>query len=436
MGSSIQTSSFLYNWINPELIRQGASKQLIAISKLHFIFITVSILCTPLFYYNSFIEGAIIMAIIIPASMFHLLLMRFSSNTSLITNYFWGVLLMISLALLVFSGGVGSPYGISFFAIGPPAFFVFKEKAALQWVGLTTFLFFAVGLLQIFGIQYQTTASDSLIHYIWIIVFTGNSIMVMLVVLSYSLRNQSNKRKVTMTNKGLQESNEELERFAFIASHDLKSPLRSVINFSNMLDKKYKERFDHKGQQFLGIIHDNAERMEALITDILEFSKTKNHQPKIESIDLNDLVKEIATNIKTANLYPKGQIFYNNLLTISSDETLIKQLLQNLIENGLKYNDSNAPTIHVNTALANQFIEISIKDNGIGMEPQYHERIFEMFQRLHNKDEYNGTGIGLAVCKKIVTTLEGRITVESAIDEGSTFKIFLPNKTQKQHNNK
>ena len=222
-------------------------------------------------------------------------------------------------------------------------------------------------------------------------------------------------------------SNNELEQFAFVASHDLQEPLRSVTSFLQLLEKKYDGVLDEKGKQYLKFAVDGASRMKILINDLLEFSMLVNSQSKLEVTDLNGLVSEIKILLQD-QIANKNVIIESELLpSLHLNKTPIRQVFQNLIANAIKYQKKGInPVIGISCKEKEDDWEFSISDNGIGIPEKYQEKIFVIFQRLNNSSEYSGTGMGLAVTKKIIENHRGRIWVTSEVDKGSTFYFTLP----------
>lgn len=222
-------------------------------------------------------------------------------------------------------------------------------------------------------------------------------------------------------------SNRELEQFAYVASHDLQEPLRMVTSFLTQLEKKYQPRLDEKARQYIYFATDGAKRMRQIILDLLDFSRIGKVNEKAAIVDLNDVVKEAITLNRNLIHETRGHISYGTLPVIESYYAPLLQVVQNLLANALKYRKPDqAPKIRI---LANELEDcwqISVSDNGIGIPAEYHERIFVIFQRLHKREEYSGTGIGLAIVKKIVENLGGKISVESEPDKGSTFHFTVP----------
>lgn len=228
--------------------------------------------------------------------------------------------------------------------------------------------------------------------------------------------------------KELAESNAELERFAYVSSHDLQEPLRMVTSFLQLLEKRYKDKLDNKANEYIHYAVDGAERMKHLILDLLEYSRVNSSKLIVEDVDVNEVVDELMLTYKNFLEETKGIIHSEKLPVIRGNKTQILQLFQNLIGNACKYKSQAPPVIDITFEEENWFYKFKIKDNGIGIDPRFFNKIFIIFQRLHNREEYSGTGIGLAICKKIIDKHGGKIGVTSAPGLGSTFYFTLPRK--------
>jgi PAS domain S-box-containing protein len=224
----------------------------------------------------------------------------------------------------------------------------------------------------------------------------------------------------------LARSNAELERFAYVASHDLQEPLRMVTSYMQLIARRYRGQLDADADEFIGFAVDGANRMKALINDLLAYSRVGTRGKPFAPTDCEEALAYALANLQIAIKESAATVTHDPLPTVLADEQQLVQLLQNLIGNGLKFHSAAPPQIHISASAAEQMWTFAVRDNGIGVEPEYFERIFIVFQRLHGKDEYPGTGIGLAVCKKIVERHNGRIWVESTPGAGSTFYFTLP----------
>ncbi|PWU02857.1 MAG: hybrid sensor histidine kinase/response regulator [Bacteroidetes bacterium] len=242
-----------------------------------------------------------------------------------------------------------------------------------------------------------------------------------------------NRRLVEIIDR-LESANKDLDVFAFMASHDLQEPLRKIQAFSDILQSRYKEILNDDGQKYLKSIQNSAERMQQLINDLLAFSKVSNNENVMTDCNLNEILAEVVKDLENKITERSAKIQADEFPIIPGYSSLLRSLFYNLLENALKYSRRNIETqisirhvtVSSKTAPRQKFCRILIEDNGIGFEQKYAEHIFSMFRRLHPISEFEGTGIGLAICKKIVEKHNGYISAQSQIDQGSTFTITLP----------
>ncbi|MFK7904058.1 MAG: ATP-binding protein [Chitinophagales bacterium] len=254
------------------------------------------------------------------------------------------------------------------------------------------------------------------------------AVIMTLILTSKVLRENYKYNQITIEqNKTLEIQNQELERFTYIASHDLKSPLSNIMGFSDLIEEELKDENYDTALQYLTYIQTSSKRMSYLIEDILEFSKIREgNKENRKNIDLNNVVETVQQSLSQLIESKKAKISYQYLPSYYCNETEITLLFQNLIQNGIKYNTQAEPNIKVWSSQNQDSILLHFKDNGIGIDTKHHYQIFEYFKRLHNQNEYEGTGIGLGLCKKIVLNYDGQINVESTPNQGSTFTITLP----------
>ena len=226
----------------------------------------------------------------------------------------------------------------------------------------------------------------------------------------------------------LSASNAELERFAYIASHDLQEPLRMVSSFLQLLQKRYNGQLDARADQYIHYAVDGAERMKALIMDLLEYSRVGTGKENFTPVDTAVVMKEVGEIFHEKIIAARAEIEFGVLPVITGDKVQMTQLFQNLLSNALKYHSNRPPVIRIGAQEETTQWKFSVADNGIGIDSQFFDKIFIIFQRLHNKTDYGGTGIGLAICKKIVERHGGRIWVESTPQQGSTFYFTIHKK--------
>jgi PAS domain S-box-containing protein len=231
----------------------------------------------------------------------------------------------------------------------------------------------------------------------------------------------------------LKRSNEELSQFAYIASHDLQEPLRMVSSYTQLLAKRYAGQLDSDADVFIGFAVDGATRMQRLIQDLLAFSRVGTNKIDLARISSQQALDQALINLSGAIEDSGAVITSDELPTVRADQMQLVQLFQNLVGNAIKYHNEGVPRVHV-SAVPNkdEKWDFSIKDNGLGIEPEYFERIFGMFQRLHTREQFSGTGIGLAICKKIVDRHGGSISVASSPGEGSVFSFSLGEHTHER----
>ena len=230
----------------------------------------------------------------------------------------------------------------------------------------------------------------------------------------------------------LKRSNDELQQFAYIASHDLQEPLRMVASYIQLLAKRYKGRLDSDADEFIAYAVDGSNRMRGLIQDLLAYSSAGTNGTALREISSENALKEALTNLRATIEESGAVVTHDSLPTITTDDTQLARVFQNLVGNAIKYRSAEVPRVQISaTKNGDKEWIFSVRDNGLGIDPQYFERIFILFQRLHGQKEFKGTGIGLAICRKIVERLGGRIWVESQPKKGSTFYFALPERNGK-----
>ncbi|WP_254531695.1 sensor histidine kinase [Natrinema gelatinilyticum] len=224
----------------------------------------------------------------------------------------------------------------------------------------------------------------------------------------------------------LEESNRSLEQFAYAASHDLQEPLRMVSSYLQLIEQRYEEELDDDGEEFLAYAVDGADRMRDMIDGLLEYSRVDTAGDPLEPTDLNAVLEDVLADLQVRVDEQDARISVDELPRVEGDADQLRQLFQNLLANAIKYSGDDRPRVHVSAERDGTSWLVSVDDDGVGIDPEDQDRIFDVFQRLHSREERSGTGIGLALCKRIVKRHDGRIWVDSEPDEGSTFTVALP----------
>jgi PAS domain S-box-containing protein len=281
-----------------------------------------------------------------------------------------------------------------------------------------------------YDIEYRSLWPDGSVH--WLAAkgrgyydATGKDVRLEGVVLDISERKRA-EEALRRAVADLKRSNEELQQFAYVASHDLQEPLRAVASFTQLLSERYKGRLDKNADEFIAFAVDGAHRMQALINDLLSYSRLETRGKPPEPTDSHDALGQALANLGTAIRESGALVTNDDLPLVKADEGQLVQLFQNLVGNAIKFRGQEPPRVHVSAVSQGREWLFSVRDNGIGIAKEYHERIFSIFQRLHSREEYPGTGIGLALCKRIVERHGGTIRVESGPGSGSTFFFTLP----------
>jgi two-component system, sensor histidine kinase and response regulator len=235
------------------------------------------------------------------------------------------------------------------------------------------------------------------------------------------------REQILKLNEHLSQSNEELERFAYICSHDMQEPVRMMNIYAGFLADEQADRLDEAGKKHIGAIKRSAEHMRKMIADILAFSRVGREAPRVEELDCNQIVHDVLAEFGATISKKRALIVCNPLPTLKGCQTLMRVLFQNLIGNALKFQEgARPPEIEIHAETTDREWCFVIKDNGIGIDPVFSDKVFAIFQRIHRKEEYPGTGIGLSTCKKFVEFCGGRIWFESVLGKGSVFSFTIP----------
>jgi PAS domain S-box-containing protein len=260
---------------------------------------------------------------------------------------------------------------------------------------------------------------------------SAEGILVTAAIRDISVRKNADEH-LAKTVKELKRSNDELQQFAYVSSHDLQEPLRMVSSYTQLLGVRYKGRLDSDADEFITFAVDGCNRMQGLIQDLLAYSRAGTNGKALREISGEDALQAALSNLRAAVEQSGAVVTHDSLPVIKIDETQLTQIFQNLVGNAIKYRRAESPQVHISASKngGNEWI-FSVRDNGLGIDPQYFDRIFVLFQRLHGRDEFEGTGIGLAICKKLLERMGGRIWVESQPEKGSTFCFALPEMKEK-----
>lgn len=380
----------------------------------------------PFYYSIGFVQGSLVMTFAIICAIIFPILLKITENLDDSGHFFAFASITVFLSLICLTGGVYSPYLVWLISVPPITVLYMRKRSAYIWLSVLGLL-----MLTFCGLEMSGNSLPNYQPKFWfaptlLFSFTMVIIICLAVVRLFLSGFRSFNKKLKNSNENLKQSNQELERFAYIASHDLKSPLRNIVSFVNLIERKYSEKLDVNGNDYLGIVKTNAQQMHHLVEDILEYSQTNKKELKRSKLNLVELLLEITTQLQATDNYVPSEILFDKIPLLNADLATIKQLFQNLIENGLKYNDKAIPTVRIEFLRRDKVLHFRISDNGIGIEEDYKNSIFEMFKRLHNQSIYRGTGIGLAICKKIVDLYNGKIWVTSEIGKGSTFHLVFP----------
>jgi signal transduction histidine kinase len=338
---------------------------------------------------------------------------------------------MITIMTFLFTGG---PANTGFwwsivYVVG--VFLVTSKKWAIFWLSLYVVATLTIAGLSLAGAVTLAYAIPELLHLLIVFIITFAFVYYFNQVCEYYL-GLANKRaeELARLNHELTSANKELEEFAYVASHDLQEPLQTITNFTGLLEKQYTGKLDGDADQYLGFILNASSKMKALIKDLLDLSRV-GRDVAFTTVDCNHVLKDVVAQMKVSIQQNKVKIHSSSLPVVQANEMGLRQLFQNLVSNALKFRVKDVdPEIEIAVEEKMDEYLFSFKDNGIGIEEKYKNRIFIIFQRLHSADEYPGTGIGLAVCKKIIAQHKGKIWVESEPGKGSIFYFTLARQNQ------
>lgn len=297
-----------------------------------------------------------------------------------------------------------------------------------------TFIYLAVGIVWIFvsdraALLFFSDDEVKLTQFQTIkgLVYVGLTALLLFILIKGYYKTICHKvEELEEVNKKLEESNRELEQFASVASHDLQEPLRMVSSFLTQLQRKYQGQLDEKAQQYIYYAVDGSKRMQQMITDLLRLSRSGLNEEQKETVDLNKIIEKFCELRHEQLDAENATILYEGLPTIYTYISPLKQIIHNILDNALKYKRENEPArVEISVTDTNNHWQFAIKDNGIGIKSDAYDKIFVIFQRLHNKEVYGGSGLGLAIVKKNVAALNGKIWLTSKPNEGSTFYFTI-----------
>ena len=254
----------------------------------------------------------------------------------------------------------------------------------------------------------------------------GDSLSVLIALRELRASEANLERTVRERTEALERSNRELEQYAYVASHDLQEPLRMIASYTELLARRYQGELDDKADMMIGYIVDGAKRMQELINDLLALSRVDSRGKAPEPVACNKIVAQVLRHIEGSVQDSGAEIIAHDLPVVMADPTQLRQVFQNLLVNAIKFRGEDPPRVELTARRQGEQWELSVADNGIGIEAAFHDRIFTIFQRLHCKGEYEGSGIGLSLVKKIVERHHGRVSLESVPGQGSTFLFTMP----------
>lgn len=373
-----------------------------------------------------FYDGLMIIALPTISAFFYLSLIRFSGNLTLCANYLIVSFLTIVTLFVMLSNGIYSPYIIWMVAVPVAAYLLSGKKFGDIILGVTLFIIIVLGGLKFFEFELPAILLGD-----WFSYFTFLSLVLFLVYIVFLVNwylkiVDQHQNELKELNDKLKVSNIELERFAYIASHDMKTPIRNIVSFLNLIERRGKTELSADLQEYIQFACSSAKELNRLIEDILNYSRVTKSETHIEEIDLNQIMKHVSDNLTKQEAYQHVKVEFERLPVLRAESSQMTQLFQNLVENGLKYNQSELPQVWVKYRSDSDKHMIIVEDNGIGIEEDYYNTVFEMFKRLNNKGAYEGTGMGLAICKKIVERYNGNIWIESVPSSGSRFHLSFP----------
>lgn len=353
-------------------------------------------------------------------SLFFFLVKPYQLYPVLVSSYFSSLMDTVAIGVGTYAtGGIDSPIFVIYYAslLGVAFRFGFWETIGAAGIYSASYLL----VLAVSG-QIEGHAAD--------IIMRVGIMLVMAPLGAFfareSLKETQGKMELQKLSRELERSNKELEQFAHVASHDLQEPLRAVASYVGILGQKYKGRLDADADEYISFAVEGAARMQEMIHDLLEYSQAGTRKEPFQPVDINQALNQAIDSLSFAIKESDATVTYDRLPVITADASQIQHLFQNLLGNAVKFHGQEPPHLHVSAKRGNDEWIFSVADNGIGIDPRYFERIFLIFEHLHSRSKYGGTGIGLATCKRIVERHGGRIWVESEPGNGATFYFTIP----------
>ncbi len=384
-----------------------------------FFMVILSILMTPGYIYLKIDILLNFIYLLFAGSTFILLLFKTTGNLKVASFLFISFCLMLLFLNIVFTGAISSVLVIWLIIL--PILAILLDNGWIRYSIISCVLVLtSLVVFEYLGITFPNEIDGN--RGVYLNFFSRINFMASIVLIIYLY---DEKRKLDKSL--LEKSNKDLEQFAYVASHDMKAPLRNMMSFTQILQRRIKDKIEPKDEEYIEHILSNGYQMNELIQGILDISKIEKQETLVlKETDLNIVLTKVKMNLEHTFEVENAILEYEILPTIIANEPQIVQLFQNIIENGIKYNRRKQSQITISHQQDAKQIHLYFRDNGIGINPQYYDKIFEMFKRLHSGFEFKGTGIGLAICKKIALRHKGDLTVEKSSDEGTVFKLSLP----------
>ena len=415
---------------------RSVSKRTILLNEIIFVLLIIQFFLYPEFLINFDLEPLIIVFVTQLFTVTPLVLSYYYKAN--LAKWYFNIIFPIVMTIVIITHGQALRADFCYFVFGITAILFFEKtwhRIFLFSIIVGCFLF-----SDYYTNHYPAIFADNVSSWNSTLVFIAMLACIAIVIDRFVSENNSyeteqnnyletlerQQTQIQRQNQDLVNANQDLERFASMASHDLKSPLRNIGSFIGLIRRKIKKYEDNDLNEYLEFVEVSVQQMSHLIQDILEYSKIGNDEIHAEEVYLENVLSTVKSQLQHYIKERNATIESTSLPIIRANATQMQLLFQNIIENGIKYNESDAPLISIYYFNDDQYHHFSFQDNGIGIAPEFKERVFGMFKRLHNTTEYKGTGIGLAICKKIVEHHGGEVELESVVGSGSIFSIKLP----------